>query len=356
MSKEEVSKETLSDDQVAALCAQFPSVKLPLVEHGVLFGGYSGTSVRVTGADGVKHVLKVCHGYSVADAMQQSAVASHAAKAGFLGVCAPEPLGDESSKTPCVYSRPGDGTPVMMLSWVDGTAGDKVLSAGDIDATVLLSSIGAGLAALHSVPVNAAASKRLRWCEKGTGACDVSKHITGELLNKMRGSEHTKAHPFLTEFYEKECVALKETMANAGLPRGVLHGDPFLDNMLVDAKTGQLAGFVDLEDFCLGPLLFDVACCASASCFRPDGAFDIRRLRALLGGYASVRPLNATERELFLPFMRLTMLCNCTWRFINFNIEQREIESCRNGPRPPPSCSLARPPPLLSPSGALPSL
>ena len=134
MSKEEVSKETLSDDQVAALCAQFPSVKLPLVEHGVLFGGYSGTSVRVTGADGVKHVLKVCHGYSVADAMQQSAVASHAAKAGFLGVCAPEPLGDESSKTPCVYSRPGDGTPVTLLATQQRAALDAFFARHRLDS------------------------------------------------------------------------------------------------------------------------------------------------------------------------------------------------------------------------------
>ena len=57
---------------------------------------------------------------------------------------------------------------------------------------------------------------------------------------------------------------------------------------------------------------------------------DIRRLRALLTGYASVRPLTEVERKYFLPFMRLTMLCNCTWRFINFNIDNRQIESCRD--------------------------
>ena len=117
----------------------------------------------------------------------------------------------------------------------------------------------------------------------------------------------------------------------------------------------------NVEDFCIGPLIFDVACCASACCFRTDGALDIRRLRALLGGYAAVRPLTCIERASFLAFMRLTMfvcgtrsydapvclcvlvplacfaaaktqsfahrhrdcrLCNCTWRFINFNIDK----------------------------------
>lgn len=28
--------------------------------------------------------------------------------------------------------------------------------------------------------------------------------------------------------------------------------------------------------------------------------------------------------------MKLSMLCNATWRFKNFNIDHREIEECRN--------------------------
>ena len=56
----------------------------------------------------------------------------------------------------------------------------------------------------------------------------------------------------------------------------------------------------------------------------------MRRLRALLTGYAAVRPLLPVEKKHFLAFMRLTMLCNCTWRFVNFNVENRQIESCLN--------------------------
>lgn len=344
--KAEVAKETLSVAEVEALCTYFP-VALPIREHRPLFGGYSGTSIAVVGADGTKAVLKICNDYTVADATSQAAVAAHAAAAGFMGVCAPMLRKDGSG---CVFPR-ADGTPVMMLTWVEGKAVDKVLSSGDVDKATILASVGAGLAALHSVPVSA--STKLRACEKGSGACDVSKHISGELMRKMKGSVHTKAHPFVTECYMTECASLTQSMGAEGLPRGVLHGDPFLDNMLCDPKTvsattsathppfrmlmlsprvsqGELVGLVDLEDFCLGPLLFDVACCASACCFRDDGALDIRRLRALLEGYAAVRPLTPVERKHFLAFMRLTMLCNCTWRFINFNIDHREIEECRN--------------------------
>ena len=28
--------------------------------------------------------------------------------------------------------------------------------------------------------------------------------------------------------------------------------------------------------------------------------------------------------------MRLALLCNCSWRFKNFNIDHRDVEDCRN--------------------------
>ena len=330
MSKAEISKETLTTEQISELCAKFSGVSLPLREHSVLFGGYSGTSIRVTFADGKRAVLKIVNGYSVVDASDQAAVAAHAASAGFTGVCAPLPVSHPGAAGPFIFER-ADGTPVMMLSFVDGVAADKVLAkASGTLGGALLRSVGGALAALHSVPVSADAGGHLRSCENGSGACDVSKHMSGERLAKMKGSAHTRSHPFVTGFYEAELASLNESMRAPGLPRGVLHGDPFLDNMLADPDSGELRGLVDLEDFCTGPLLFDVACCASASCFRADGALDVRRLRALLEGYAAVRPLTALERERFLPFMRLSMLCNCTWRFINFNIDCRELEECRD--------------------------
>lgn len=60
---------------------------------------------------------------------------------------------------------------------------------------------------------------------------------------------------------------------------------------------------------CVGPLIFDVACCAAAACFRAgDNAFDVRRLRALLGGYDAVRQLTAKEAEQLVGFMQIALL------------------------------------------------
>ena len=56
-------------------------------------------------------------------------------------------------------------------------------------------------------------------------------------------------------------------------------GDPFLDNVLVHADSGEFSAWVDWEDASTGPALFDLACCAVGSCFRDtDNSLDMDRL------------------------------------------------------------------------------
>jgi len=54
------------------------------------------------------------------------------------------------------------------------------------------------------------------------------------------------------------------------------------------------------------------------------------RRQSLASGYLGCRTLSADEVGLFIRFLRLTLLCNCAWRFANFNIDYREIEGCRD--------------------------
>jgi len=326
MAKAEVSKEEVREDMVSTVLANFEFP--PLKEFKILFGGYSGTSIAVTGTDGSKAVLKVCHGYTIEDVDAQSAFCVHARAHGFDGMCTALPR----RGVPGTFTvQRDDSATCCLLSWVDGTAADKVISGGLAPAIDVLKAVGTGLAGLHSVPVSTSDAANLRAIESG-GACDLYKHLNGELETLLRNSSVVAGHDFLP-FYEKQVASLRAAVAEPGIPRGLLHGDPFLDNILSNPADGSLAGFVDLEDVCVGPLLFDVACCASASCFRDDGALDARRLRALLTAYTEVRPLEAAESRCFVHFMKLTMLCNCTWRFKNFNIDHREIEGCRDAHR-----------------------
>ena len=106
--------------------------------------------------------------------------------------------------------------------------------------------------------------------------------------------------------------------------------------------TGELKSFIDMEDVCVGPLLFDLACCAIGCCFtnaRDINEFggkykqilDFTLLSALLDGYCADRKLSSLECEHFVAYMRLTLLCNCSWRFVKFNILQKDVpEEAKN--------------------------
>ncbi len=318
MSKEEIAVATHSGAELEGMLRQF-GFALPLHGHSRLFGGYSGSNYRVEADDGALAVLKVCHGYAEPDVDAQARVMAHARANGFAGACTalPRPPPAES-----YVGTAADGCPCCMLSWVDGKAADKVIKAGARAETVL-GTVGDGLARLHSVPVDASAAATLRDFMAG-GACDVRKQLSGEFGDELTASPRVADHPFLP-FYARQLAELRAAMGAPGLPRGLLHGDPFLDNLLVSDAGDALCGFVDFEDGCVGPLLFDVGCCVGACCFGADDTLELGRLRALLAGYARVRALAPAERAAFVGFVKLTLLCNCSWRFKNFHVDRPEL-------------------------------
>jgi homoserine kinase type II len=91
--------------------------------------------------------------------------------------------------------------------------------------------------------------------------------------------------------------------AYAALPRGAIHADLFRDNVMFE--DGRLTGFFDFYFAGVDSWLFDVAVCLNDwAVDLPTGAHDSARARALLDGYASVRPLAAAERQLLPAMLR----------------------------------------------------
>jgi homoserine kinase type II len=99
--------------------------------------------------------------------------------------------------------------------------------------------------------------------------------------------------PGLREVIERE-LALLEGAWPSGLPEGVIHADLFPDNVFF--LGDRLSGLIDFYFACTDTLAYDVAICLNAWCFEPDHAYNVTKGRALLQGYASVRPLSAAER------------------------------------------------------------
>lgn len=78
------------------------------------------------------------------------------------------------------------------------------------------------------------------------------------------------------------------------LPRGLVHGDLFRDNVLWNAD-GSISALLDFESASDGVLAYDLMVTALAWCY--GDALDLALVRAMTLGYESVRPLEARERR-----------------------------------------------------------
>ncbi len=89
------------------------------------------------------------------------------------------------------------------------------------------------------------------------------------------------------------------------LPKGVIHGDLFADNLLFRGE--RLTAVLDFEAACRGKFIFDLATAVNAICF-VDGQYSLDRFRALVRGYESVRTLSLAEWDAFPNELRYSSL------------------------------------------------
>ncbi len=98
--------------------------------------------------------------------------------------------------------------------------------------------------------------------------------------------------PGLGAVIESELSVLEPAWPK-GLPDGVIHADLFPDNVFF--LGSRLSGLIDFYFACNDALAYDLAICLNAWCFEPDFAFNVTKGRALLKGYAEIRPLEPAE-------------------------------------------------------------
>merc|ERR1711920_770112 len=109
-------------------------------------------------------------------------------------------------------------------------------------------------------------------------------------------------------------------LRDSRLQTGLLHGDPFLDNLMVDKSTQQ-ATMIDWDEAARGPLVYDLACAIAGGCFDASAALRSKRAEALLSAYNRIRPLSAVERELLIPLARYNAMIVAWYRWRAFHIE-----------------------------------
>ena len=114
---------------------------------------------------------------------------------------------------------------------------------------------------------------------------------------------------------KSESVRLKKNIGN--IPRGVIHGDLFPDNMI--ANDNEVISLLDFEEVCYGILSFDLMMTFVGCCW-DNGEPIPERWNALLSGYQSVRKLNSDEVNSLSDLHRLATLSIAAWRYWQFVI------------------------------------
>ena len=94
------------------------------------------------------------------------------------------------------------------------------------------------------------------------------------------------------------------------LPRGVVHGDLFRDNVLFDGDN--LGGFIDFYYACDDILLYDVAIAVNEWCLHHTGSdigsIDEDKMETFLAAYQAIRPFSPQEWKRWLAMLRLAAL------------------------------------------------
>ncbi len=184
---------------------------------------------------------------------------------------------------PRPLARPGGpigeahGRPVLVFPWI---AGEELLPRA-IEPDHLLQ-VGGHLARMHQL------LEAVGWSRPNP----YGPATVGRWLGELRGTGHPELAPLVPRLDAELAWSLAHR--DAALPQGLVHADLFVDN--VKWIGGKLAAVLDFEMACRDALILDLAIVLLAWCFR-DGAFDRPLVRALLAGYAAIRPLREEERR-----------------------------------------------------------
>lgn len=115
--------------------------------------------------------------------------------------------------------------------------------------------------------------------------------------------------------------AYLENYLDNNLPKGIIHGDLFADN--VKFKGNRLTGVMDFEAACRGKLIYDLATAVNALCFVED-RYRIDRFEALISGYESLRPLSLPEWDSFPNELRFSALRFTVTRIKDFYLRNTD--------------------------------
>ena len=104
----------------------------------------------------------------------------------------------------------------------------------------------------------------------------------------------------------------------SGLPRGLIHGDVFYDNVLFDRK--KFKAIIDFEEACQYYKVFDLGMAIVGLCTE-ESKVRLPKVRSLVNGYQKIRVLEGAEKEILKLFVEYAAIATSSWRFWKYNID-----------------------------------
>ena len=272
--------------------------------------GTINTNLRVETEDGPRFV-RINEGKSEEDVAREAAIVSHAAT---RGVPTPAPA---MATDGLPYAR-WSGALVSLFPWLPG----RTLTRAEV-APAHAAEVGAALARLHL------ASHGFGDRRAGRYEPDEIDRRLGFVASVSAGRPELAA---AVAILGPELQALR-TERHADVPTGIIHGDLFIDNVLYETAPGagaapsssseQLVALLDFEQASWGRLVYDLAVTLLAFAFgREDFRPEIAR--ALVEGYARVRPPTPAERDAFGAELRFASCRFAVTRMTDVHLKRGE--------------------------------
>ena len=129
----------------------------------------------------------------------------------------------------------------------------------------------------------------------------------------MKQGIHQEYENWLAEKY----IYLKENISE-DLPRGLIHGDLFFDNVLFAGK--ELKAIIDFETACKFYQVFDLGMALVGLCLK-DSQVDLKKARLFLNAYQKIRTLEVQEKESLKLFVEYAAIATSSWGFWKYNID-----------------------------------
>ena len=185
------------------------------------------------------------------------------------------------------------GKPVLLKPYIVG----QVVENMDEN---MVSQVGAVMASLHEIPNPHYLSSQYAYGLE-TFPRVMDKGINLEYEN------------WLAQRYD----FLMQTIPS-GLPRGLIHGDVFYDNVLFDGK--KFKAIIDFEEACQYYKVFDLGMAVVGLCTE-ESKVRLPKVRSLVNGYQKIRVLERAEKEILQLFVEYAAIATSSWRFWKYNID-----------------------------------